>query len=87
MTDLPVSDDLLRRSHGGSWLRRLRAALPGLLYAGLVLAVFGGIAVDHLPESPVARLCMVGGGAIALVLAALWLDRREIKDAAEGAGD
>lgn len=70
--------------HRPRWLRRLHAALPGLLYTALVLALFGGVAIDHLPESPMLRLCLVGGGAALLLLLALWLDRREGRhDAAE----
>jgi hypothetical protein len=85
MTDLRASQDLAAPGHHPpAWRRRFVAALPGLLYTALVLALFGGIAIDHLPESPTARLGLVAGGAALLLLAALWLDRREARhDAAE----
>lgn len=78
MTDLPASDHLApsRVAHRSRW-RAALGAVPSLLYVGVVLALFGGIAVDQLPESPVLRLALVAGGAALVVLAALWLDHRE----------
>jgi hypothetical protein len=89
MTDLRASQDLAAPGHyRPAWRRRFGAALPGLLYTALVLALFGGIAIDHLPESPTVRLGLVGGGAALLLLAALWLDRREARhDTAEPDAD
>jgi uncharacterized membrane protein YfcA len=89
MTDMPVPHDLIphRDAHPG-WRRFLLAALPAVLYAGLVLAVFGGFTLDHLPESPLARLGMVGCGAVALLFVAFFLDRREARrEATERTGD
>ncbi|HUC67513.1 MAG TPA: hypothetical protein VMA53_19000 [Stellaceae bacterium] len=78
MTDLRASHPVVTPGHRRpAWRRRFVAALPGLLYSALVLALFGGIAIDHLPESPTLQLGLVGGGAVLLLLAALWLDRRE----------
>jgi hypothetical protein len=80
MTDLRASQDLAAPGHHPpAWRRRFVGALPGLLYTALVLALFGGIAIDHLPESPTARISLVAGGAALLLLAALWLDRREAR--------
>jgi hypothetical protein len=78
MTDLPASDHLApsHTEHRSRW-RAFLGAVPALLYIGVVLALFGGIAIDQLPQSPVARLALVAGGAALVVLAALWLDRRE----------
>jgi hypothetical protein len=78
MTDLPASDHLAppRAGHRGRW-RTLLGAAPALLYTGIVLALFGGIAVDQLPASPLVRFALVAGGAALVVLAALWLDHRE----------
>lgn len=92
MTDLPASEDLVAHHHhaGPGWRRSAVAALPGLFYVGIVLALFGGIAIDRLPDSPWARLAMVAVGVVLVVLAALWLDRREGRDQpgkAFGAGD
>ncbi|MGO8916145.1 MAG: hypothetical protein ACLQJR_09580 [Stellaceae bacterium] len=87
MTDIPAPHDLISESDSRpGWRRLMLAVLPALVYAGLVLAVFGGFALDHLPESQTARLGMVVGGALALLLFALFLDRREAKrEAAERA--
>jgi len=87
MTDTPAPRDLIPESdHRPGWRRFTFALLPALLYAALVLAVFGGFTLDHLPESPAARLGMVVAGAIALLLVALFLDRREARrEAAERA--
>jgi hypothetical protein len=85
MTDMPAPHDLIspRDAHPG-WRRFLLAALPAVIYAGLVLTVFGGFALDRLPESPLARLGMVACGAIALLFVAFFLDRREARrEAAE----
>jgi hypothetical protein len=80
MTNLRASQPLAAPGHHRpAWRRRFVAALPGLLYTTLVLALFGGIAIDHLPESPTLQLGLVGGGAVLLLLAALWLDRREAR--------
>jgi hypothetical protein len=78
MTDLPVSDRLTppprrQRSRRRSFL----GALPGLLYIGVVLALFGGIAIDRLPQNPLIRFALVAIGAGLVVLVALWLDHRE----------
>ena len=56
MTDMPAPNHLIphRDAHPG-WRRFVLAALPALIYAGLVLAVFGGFTLDHLPQSPLAR--------------------------------
>lgn len=92
MTDLPVSNDLLPQKRH-NWRRGAIALLPVLLYSALVLALFGGVAIDHLPDNGLAQLCMVAGGAIVLLLAAFWLDRREggaaraRSDEALGTGD
>lgn len=40
------------------------------------VALFGGIIVDHLPESRLLQGALVGAGVAVLVAAALWLDRR-----------
>jgi len=87
MTDMPAPPDIVSESESRSgWRRFALAALPALVYAGLVLAVFGGFTLDHLPQSPTARLGMVVSGALALLLVALLLDRREAKrEAAERA--
>ncbi|HZB91197.1 MAG TPA: hypothetical protein VE397_07145 [Stellaceae bacterium] len=81
MTDHTSHDLAAGGDHRPGWVRRLHGALPGLLYAAMVLALFGGIAVDHLPQSPMVRLALVGGGAALLLLLALWLDRREDRHA------
>ncbi len=89
MTDMPAPNHLIphRDAHPG-WRRFVLAALPALIYAGLVLAVFGGFTLDHLPQSPLARLGMVACGAVALLFVAFFLDRREARRAAaERAGD
>lgn len=87
MTDMPAAAHLIAAPAGRpGWRRFVLGVLPACLYAVLVLALFGGFARDHLPESPTARLGMVVIGALALLLAALLLDRREAKrDAAERA--
>ncbi len=85
MADLPASHDLAPSARGSGWRRGVFAALPALLYAGLVVAVFGGLAIDRLPDSLLARIGMVTGGAVVVVLAALWLGRRERVGEAEAA--
>lgn len=40
------------------------------------IVLFGGIIVDHLPESSLLQGAFVGAGVAILVAAALWLDRR-----------
>lgn len=87
MTDMPVPHDLMPESDSRpGWRRLVLAALPALIYTGLVLAVFGGFALDHLPQSPLARLGMVACGAAALLGVAFFLDRREARrEAAERA--
>lgn len=70
-----ISDDDSRPG----WRRFTLAILPALIYAALVLAVFGGFTLDHLPEGPLARLGMVGCGAVALLFVAFFLDRREAR--------
>ncbi len=87
MTDMPAPHDVISPSESRpGWRRFALAALPALVYAGLVLAVFGGFTLDHVPQSPMARLGMVVSGALALLLVALFLDRREAKrEAAERA--
>jgi hypothetical protein len=84
MTDTPAPHDRIphRQAYPG-WQRFLSTALPAVIYAGLVLAVFGGFALDHLPDSPLARLGMVACGAIVLLFVAFLLDRREARRAAE----
>jgi hypothetical protein len=80
MTDMPAPQDIISASESRpGWRRFAFAALPALVYAGLVLAVFGGFTLDHLPQSPTARLGMVASGALALLLVALFLDRREAR--------
>ena len=89
MTDMPAPHDLLSDAqHRPGWRRIALAALPAVVYAVLVLAVFGGFTLDHLPESPQARLGMVVSGAAALLLVAFFLDRREARrEAAERAAN
>jgi cytochrome b561 len=92
MTDLPASEDLAahHRHSVSAWRRSAVAALHGIFYVGVVLALFGGIAIDRLPDSAWARLGMVAIGVVLVVLAALWLDRREGRhpeNKAFGAGD
>jgi hypothetical protein len=69
--------DGARPGENGRLRRGVLKALPGLFYAAAVLALFGGIAVDHLPDSPALRLSLVFAGAGVLVLAAVWLDRHD----------
>jgi hypothetical protein len=84
MTNMPAPRDLIPDSDSRpGWRRFVLAALPALIYAALVLAVFGGFALDHVPESPLARLGMVGSGAVALLFVAFFLDRREARREAE----
>jgi hypothetical protein len=87
MTDMPAPQDLISESESRpGWRRVALAVLPAAVYAALVLVVFGGFALDHLPQSQTARLGMVVSGALALLLFALFLDRREAKrEAAERA--
>lgn len=89
MSDTPAPHDLIPASESRpGWRRFALAALPALAYAALVLAVFGGFTLDHLPESPAARLGMVLSGAVALLLVAFFLDRREARrEAAERAAN
>lgn len=87
MTDTPAPHDLIPdRDRRPGWRRFALAALPALIYAALVLAVFGGFALDRLPDSPMARFGMVGTGALTLLFVAFFLDRREAqREAAEQA--
>lgn len=80
MTDMPALQDTIpdHEQHPG-WRRFALAALPAVIYAGLVLMLFGGFTLDHLPQSPMARLGMVASGAITLLFVAFFLDRREAK--------
>jgi peptidoglycan/LPS O-acetylase OafA/YrhL len=88
MTHMPASHDLVpHRDAYPGWRRFLLAALPAVIYAGLVLAVFTGFALDHLPDSPLARLGMVGCGAGALLFVAFCLDRREARRVAAERGE
>ncbi|HXZ00530.1 MAG TPA: hypothetical protein VEI03_11055 [Stellaceae bacterium] len=83
MTDLPAPHDAIPESESRpGWRRFALALLPALIYVGLVLALFGGFTLDHLPQSSMARLGMVVSGALTLLLVALFLDRREAKRAA-----
>ncbi len=83
MNDMPAPHDSIPESESRpGWRRFVLAALPALVYAGLVLALFGGFALDHLPQSPTARFGMVVSGALTLLLVAIFLDRREAKRAA-----
>lgn len=87
MADFPASRDLVPSGESRSGWRRAVGALPGLVYAGLVLLLFGGLAIDRLPESQIARVVMVGGGAVAVLLLAFWLGRHETAGEAHGSGD
>ena len=60
-------------------------AVLGIIYAAFAMALFGGFAGEHLPHGVFGRYAIVVGGAVLLLLAALWLDRRERRrDAADG---
>jgi hypothetical protein len=88
MTDVPLPQDVMPESESRpGWQRFALAALPALVYGGLVLALFGGFTLDHLPQSATARLGMVVGGAVSLLLVALFLDRREARRAAAESTD
>jgi hypothetical protein len=52
-------------------------AALGVIYAAFAMALFGGFAGQHLPQGVFGRYAIVVGGAVLLLLAALWLDRRE----------
>ncbi len=52
-------------------------AALGVVYAAFAMALFGGFAGQHLPQGLLGRYALVIGGAALLLLAALWLDRRE----------
>jgi hypothetical protein len=52
-------------------------AALGMVYAAFAMALFGGFAGQHLPQGVFGRYAIVVGGAALLLLAALWLDRRE----------
>jgi hypothetical protein len=75
------------KEHFSGWRRYALSALLPLAYAGAVLMLFGGVALDHLPQSPEAQLGIVALGAALLLLAALWLDRREAKREADETPD
>lgn len=86
MARLPASQHNASSGDGRSLRQRAAAALPGLVYVGLVLLLFGGLAIDRLPESQVARFGMVGAGAVVVLLLAAWLGRGENGEA-HGSGD
>jgi hypothetical protein len=67
-----------KTSYSG-WRRAALSVLLPLAYVGTVLLLFGGVALDHLPESREAQLGMVALGAALLLLVALWLDRRDAR--------
>lgn len=65
-------------------------AALGVVYAAVAMALFGGFAGEHLPQGVFGRYAIVVVGAALLLLAALWLDRRERRrqlPAADGAHD
>jgi hypothetical protein len=86
MADLPGSQHSAPPGDSRSLRQRATAALPGLVYVGLVLLLFGGLAIDQLPESQIARFGMVGAGAVVVLLLAAWLGRGENGEA-HGSGD
>jgi len=64
---------------GNRW-RRLAsdAALVGV-YAGVVLALFGGFASDRITRHMPVQLALLSTAMAVLVASGIWLDRREAR--------
>jgi hypothetical protein len=55
------------------------AIAPLVPYGAAIVALFGGLAFDHLPEGGMIRFAMVASGGCLLLLLGLWLGRHEAK--------
>jgi hypothetical protein len=54
------------------------AALVGV-YAGVVLALFGSFAFEHVARSTGIQIALVSTAMAVLVASGIWLDRREAR--------
>jgi hypothetical protein len=71
---------MMTKSEIGDRWRRLAsdAALVGV-YAGVVLALFGGFALEPVTQSMSIQIALVSCAMAVLVASGIWLDHREAR--------
>ena len=70
---------MAKKQIGDRWRRLASDAALVSVYAGVVLALFGGFALDHATRSTAVQIALVSSAMAVLVVSGIWLDRREAR--------
>jgi hypothetical protein len=70
---------MARKQIGDRWRRLTSDAVLVVIYAGVVWALFGGFADDRISRSATAKIALTSTAMMVLVVAGIWLDRREAR--------
>jgi hypothetical protein len=70
---------MIKKKISERWRRTASDAALVCVYAGVVLALFGSFAFEHVTRSTAIQIALASSAMAVLVASGIWLDRREAR--------